>query len=163
MGGFIAQMVAQTTPERVGKLVLVSTAQSRDGITTGELPWGDTLESVQTRLSHYFTDHFRERNMALVNSMAKQIFRSIQGGKFGEDSAAQSRALESFFSDLGKLTMPTLIVHGEEDRVIRQNAAHELHSGIQHAEIEIVSGVGHLLLAESPKELYNLVSNFLLK
>jgi pimeloyl-ACP methyl ester carboxylesterase len=57
-------------------------------------------------------------------------------------------------------TTPTLIIHGTEDQVIPFSATDSLKRQFQKSTLLPLTGKGHLLLAEAPKELYAAVSDF---
>jgi pimeloyl-ACP methyl ester carboxylesterase len=51
---------------------------------------------------------------------------------------------------LGSLAVPTLVVHGAEDRVIPQANAYLLANTIPGADLHIVDSVGHIYATEEP-------------
>lgn len=164
MGGMIAQLIAAKHPERVKRLILVSTAARKKWVDPhAEAGWGTTLDSVKTKLTYYFAASFIAKNKLLVEAMAKQILKEIEAGTFSEAAKSQREAMSHFegFSYLSKILTETLIIHGREDRVMAPEAARELHEHIRYSRSEFIDGAGHLLLAEAPKELYNLVSDFI--
>ena len=162
MGGFIAATLALDHAARVRRLVLVSTAAGQAYIRRDDTPWSSDPAEVEAKLRPYFTADFAARNEMLVRSMAKQIAKSVEDGGFAEKSAAQRRALAGFdlTARLGGLKAPTLVIHGAEDRIIPLAAGRELAQLIKGAQLEVLPGAGHLLLAERPKELYALVTAF---
>lgn len=164
MGGMIAQLIAAEHPERVKRLILVSTAARKKWVDPhAETGWGSTLDSVKAKLTYYFAASFIAKNRLLVEAMAKQILKEIEAGTFSEATKSQREAMSHFegFSYLSKILAETLIIHGREDRVMAPEAARELHEHIRYSRSELIDGAGHLLLAEAPKELYNLVSDFM--
>ncbi len=163
MGGMIAQLLTAQYPERVKRLILVSTAARKKWIDSmAEAGWGNTLDSVKEKLTYYFAPSFIAKNKLLVEAMAKQILKEIETGRFAEAAKAQREAMAHFegFTYLSRILAETLIIHGREDRVMAPEAARELHEHIRYSRTEIIDGAGHLLLAEAPKELYSLVSDF---
>ena len=74
----------------------------------------------------------------------------------------QRDALEgvSWSHKLRTITAKTLIVHGSVDQVVDVQAAHELAAEIPAAEVKILPGIGHLILAEAPKVLYQAAIDF---
>jgi len=163
MGGIIAQKCAYANPSKINKLVLISTAPSRQYIETDEVPWGSTMESVTLRLAKYFTEEFAAKNKPVVLGMVKQILKNIERGDFIKQSEDQMNAVKGFdaLDLLPGINCPSLIIHGELDEVISLDAAKSIYTNLPQSEIEIVEGVGHLLLAEAPKALYKLVGDFL--
>jgi pimeloyl-ACP methyl ester carboxylesterase len=56
--------------------------------------------------------------------------------------------------------VPTLIVHGEYDRIIPASEARFLNNHIPQSRLVIFPEAGHLLLAEAPKKLYETAELF---
>ena len=165
MGGLIAQGLAAANAAVVRSLVLVSTTSQASRIAPDKLPWSADPAACEAKLLPYFTKGFAARNQLLVRSMAKQIAKSVAEGDFLANSAAQRQAIGSFALGemAGLIRTPTLIIHGAEDAVIPLAAAEETLAALQSggntaARLVVIPEVGHLLLAECPKELYSLVA-----
>ena len=163
MGGEIAQTVATDCAERVLRLILVSTtADSRWVLRSGNQHWGDDLPTIQANLEPYFSPSFVKANQVLIKAMAKNIFDQVRLG-FHANAAAQRQAFDQFnwVHELGNITAKTLVIHGDADAILDPSAAVELARLIPDARLELLPGMGHLLLAEAPKALHSLVTNFL--
>ncbi|XP_009603502.1 uncharacterized protein [Nicotiana tomentosiformis] len=67
------------------------------------------------------------------------------------------------FSDLPKITQPTLIIWGEYDQIFPLELAHRLkrHLG-NNAQLVIIKDAGHAINMEKPKVLYKHLKSFLL-
>lgn len=164
MGGMIAQRLAATHPDRVKKLILISTAASRSFIDDhAEKPWGMTMEEVKEKLAFYFAPAFLARNKLLVDAMAKQILKNITEGSFAAEAAAQRTAMADFDGSvyLPRIKARTLVLHGAQDRIMDPDAARDLAAGLAGAQLQWFDDAGHLLLAEAPKALYESVIAFL--
>jgi pimeloyl-[acyl-carrier protein] methyl ester esterase len=59
-------------------------------------------------------------------------------------------------SSLGKINIPALIIHGENDLICPPDSAKYLHKNIQGAELRMFPGVGHAPFIEEPS-LFNAV------
>jgi pimeloyl-ACP methyl ester carboxylesterase len=59
---------------------------------------------------------------------------------------------------LYRVSAPTLIVHGRQDRLIPREHAEAYHEGIPGSELVDVEGAGHLLALEKPGELAALIT-----
>ena len=163
MGGFISQGIAIMYPERVRNLILVSTAPEDRYINPTGGGWISEGSELDKKMRSYFAPGFVERNPVLFNTMVSQIRQSIDSGQFSRRSDMQRDALRGseWTSQLGKIKARTLIIHGESDLVIDLEAGKLLSERIPGATLEIITGAGHLLLAEAPKELYRLAQDFL--
>lgn len=163
MGGVIAQILALSGTGVVTKLVLVSTAHDRKYIQSPGVGWGSTLDSVVERLSFFFADSFIAGNMLLIKAMAKTILKQIESGDFSKKSELQSAALRELTgsSPIHDIGCPTLIIHGAEDKIISADVAKDMAADINASKLVIFNRVGHLLLAEAPKKLYETIIDFL--
>lgn len=161
MGGMLAQIIAS---ERVlSGLVLISTSAGQHNLNPSSFgDWGHTTESVSYRLHQYFTEGFAVRNKLLVQAMIKQILNEIENEGFAERATEQRLAISGIDNRalLEKIKCTTLIIHGREDRIIEVGVAYELESLIPKAELKIVEGSGHLLLAEDSKGLAKSIVEF---
>ena len=64
---------------------------------------------------------------------------------------ANARAILDFDArgELGKIACPTLILGGEEDRIVGAEASRELHGAIAGSELYIYPGLGHAAYEEA--------------
>jgi 3-oxoadipate enol-lactonase len=163
MGGVIAQGLAITYPHRISKLILVSSAPEESYIRSTGGAWIAEGNQLEEKMRSYFAPGFVERNPVLFSSMINQIRQALNSGKFSRHSEMQREALRSvkWTDQLQKIQAPTLIVHGEMDAVVDLEAAGILKEKIIGSTQVTFPGVGHLLLAESPKDLYRVVIDFL--
>jgi pimeloyl-ACP methyl ester carboxylesterase len=59
--------------------------------------------------------------------------------------------------------VPTLILHGAEDRFVPVNWARRAHRLIKGSELQVLPRCGHWLPREKPDEFERVVSSFLTK
>lgn len=156
MGGMIAQIIASEYPSKVSSLILISSSANDSYLTDiASSDWGSTQESIEKKLSNYFANDFYNKNKLLVKSMAKVMLKKQSGG-FDEGAYLQRQAInESNLTRIQEgIKCPTLVLHGKEDAIIKVEAAVDLEMKIAHSRALIFDGIGHLLLAEKPKETY---------
>jgi pimeloyl-ACP methyl ester carboxylesterase len=75
---------------------------------------------------------------AVVDALPKSIVRAA--------SASATRA--SVLAEIGKITAPTLIIAGEEDRPVPPRHQQAVAAAIAGAEIEVVPATGHAVMIE---------------
>jgi 3-oxoadipate enol-lactonase len=163
LGGFIAEGLAIHAPERVNRLILVSTTSEETFIKPNGGSWSSEGTNLEEKMRAYFAPGFVERNPVLFTTMVNQIRQAVKSGHFTERVNYQRTAMAgaSLTSELGKIRSETLIIHGDQDLVIDVAGAQLLKANIQKSTLHVMNHVGHLLLAEAPKELYKLVLDFL--
>jgi 3-oxoadipate enol-lactonase len=156
MGGLMAQELALEHPDRVRSLALVST---HPGTAHGVWPQ-EVHEFLQARL----TMPVEERNAFSIpfNYMAttsreliEEDWRVRASGTAGpEGYAAQAgTALWSRYADLAHLTVPTLVVHGAQDRLVVPENGERLAAAIPDAKLVLVDGANHIVTTDQAEEL----------
>ncbi len=162
MGGMIAQKLAAQT-QLIQSLVLVSTTSHSKWIFPQEPGWGHTMDDVTEKLNLYFAPQFVEKNKILIQAMAKQIYKAIVDGSFAQGARDQRKVQNNIdlTSSLSHIQCPTLIIHGKNDQIIDCGAASELHAKIKDSQLDLVPNVGHLLLAEYSRKLYERILSFI--
>jgi 3-oxoadipate enol-lactonase len=173
LGGMIAQEVAINYPERVRKLILVSTNAGRDeeGEHSPEL-----LRAMG--LKEGFSDEdIRSVDMGRVmNSLNAHAFSGgaikmvavpfcwMRGKLFGIEGMKGQFEAAMTHSTLDRLQMikaPTLVIAGTEDRIIPHSSADVLASRIPGARLVKIEGGSHTLVAEKRSRFNREVLNFL--
>jgi pimeloyl-ACP methyl ester carboxylesterase len=157
MGGAVAMDLALTHPARVRALVLVATAARFD------LPQAmlDTWKTVMLgRASQPFTTEafspkadfatMREAWMEQVKTDPRvRYFDLVACNQF------------NCSTQLGAITMPTLIVAGRDDTITPLDRAEMLHAGIAGSKLVVIDDAGHSVPTEKPAEFNAAVANFL--
>jgi pimeloyl-ACP methyl ester carboxylesterase len=154
LGGMVAQCLAIKHPERVRSLNLVMT-------TPGEL-WanvptrkaykalsekpGKTREQAIERAQRMFKGIGGSRHNSPAELIAKMAGLQFDRGSYPRGFARQYAAVLSApgrLSRLRKLRVPTLVVHGSEDPLVRPLGGRLIAAAIPGARFELVEGMGH--------------------
>jgi pimeloyl-ACP methyl ester carboxylesterase len=170
---------ALRSPQRVEKLVLV------DSYGLGsEVPWGrlgylmvqaplvDKLTYALLRRSHtmvrwslYGLVHDRR---TVTEGMVEQTARLLEDPKAGlawasfqKNEVGQGGLKTDFSEELGALAMPTLLVHGADDRAVPLAWARKAQGRIPDCELRVFPECGHLPPREQPEEFARVVRRFL--
>jgi pimeloyl-ACP methyl ester carboxylesterase len=170
LGGMVAQELAITRPERVGRLVLACTtpgwpagypmpaASLRLIMATRGMP----LEAARRRhTEHALSAQAGQQNPALVGRLME-----VQGVRpvAQEVLSAQAIAGARYAGRLrqGRIGARTLVVHGSADTVVDPRNANLLAGRITGARLVTFPGLGHLLFWEDPAGFAAVVTSFLL-
>jgi 3-oxoadipate enol-lactonase len=161
-GGVLALLTTHKGGNRVKSLALVSTTPSSFFMGVDNDLSSQTEAEIEANLAKYFSPRFKEHNTVLYRSLIKETAKTFLDPKSRERAKEQRNALRVFdFTPLlHSIHCPTLILHGEDDEVVKPEAAEVLHRSIKGSELTLVPEVGHLFLAESPKLFYDSVSDF---
>jgi 3-oxoadipate enol-lactonase len=162
LGGVIAQLVAQSHPEKIDNLLLISTTAQKIYLTSLEgKPWPQDKEEIFQRLNTYFSFDFQQKNKYLIEVMAKNMYNNPNK----EGIKKQAHAIKQFVWEKlqpSKIRAKTLILHGNNDVIIPLEAAKDLQNKIEIASLKVFDNCGHLLMAEKPLDLFDEIKNFLL-
>ena len=136
MGGRIALALALAHPERVKKLILVSTSAQ----TTKRNRWMPLLGRVSTlpifrsKYPQPYYAHIRQRQASSAYNCADRLH---------------------------ELHMPTVILHGKKDSIVPYPVAQELHAAIQGSKLITFEG-GHLFsLMKERQPFLDAIATFL--
>jgi pimeloyl-ACP methyl ester carboxylesterase len=89
--------------------------------------------------------------------LRKSIFQSKVDILYGDLSACNELNLTG---DVGKISVPALIICGAEDKMTPPDLSRALAMGISKATLEIVEGAGHMVMLERPAEFNNFLDKF---
>jgi pimeloyl-ACP methyl ester carboxylesterase len=149
-GGMVAMATALRYPGRVHTVSLVSTAPNRGfiGPVAAELPGLNPAERARVLLDLLFTPEGQEAAARRVLTPRPACL-----------SARRLAAAEGFdvLDRLGELSVPTLVLHGTDDRLVLPDAPHAMDSRIPGARLEFVQGGRHGLSTEFPETVARLV------
>jgi pimeloyl-ACP methyl ester carboxylesterase len=164
MGGNVAQELVFRHPEKVANLVLMSTytyepnrARFAIDAMIHAVREGASMDTFQTMMQTWCSTESFFRGKVSVCELGDGCDISVLNGL-----ARQKGALDGFDSRerLHLITMPTLVVHGDEDIMVPIAFGQKLAAGIANAEFEIIPGAGHFL---PPSGYAPLVLDFLAK
>ncbi len=170
MGGYISQTLALRRPDLVRSLVLSGTGP---GAPTHEPIPGDTLrqwlahanlppEDYVRRTMHLsFARDWPEANPELWEEL---ILARLEFPTPPEAWRAQFDACVRFVeegSEIERISAPTLVLHGDDDRVVPVSNGRALARRIPGAELVERPGHGHNLMLEDAETFNRLVLRFL--
>jgi 3-oxoadipate enol-lactonase len=162
MGGFVAQELALARPDRVGRLILASTnfgGPNHIPITPEAMAVimdrsGDPLDVIRRGIAVATAPGFAETQPGVVQELidyrltnpvplpAYQAQTAVGLGLLSAEAAFERR--------LKHVTVPTLILFGEHDRVVPPGNADLLARALPHSTVRILPGAGHIFPLEVP-------------
>ncbi len=169
LGGFIAQEIALTYPERVQKLVLAST--SPGGLRAQSMPQAGLnafrrfpLLEREAGLRLMVENSLGARGVTDRPELFEEIFayRLERAGPLaGWQAQAVAGALFDAHDRVPQIAAPTLVLHGGADNVIDPRNGELLAELIPGATLEAFPDRGHLLVWEEGELLAPVVRRFL--
>ncbi|WP_394846459.1 alpha/beta fold hydrolase [Pendulispora brunnea] len=151
-GAMVAIDIARRFPHKVAALVVTSF-----GAIAEPRAWWSSLQELSRDPSTFLQRAYYG---------APTLGRALRGllSSALESTAYQSfldeRALDRMPSIFEGLTVPTLFVAGEQDRIIPASAVNAAVAAVPHARIEWLARCGHFPQAERPQELFTLMQLF---
>jgi 3-oxoadipate enol-lactonase len=142
-GGMVAQETALTEPERVRSLTLACTHAGVPHVVPvrARVPKGRPWEALYSE--RFLTEH------------PDEVAADLRAGTPQAPASArrQWEAMQGFdaYDRLPSLRVPTLILHGTEDRTIHPDNARVLAERIPGARLVLLEGAGHVYHAEQPE------------
>jgi 3-oxoadipate enol-lactonase len=165
LGGMIGQHLALDAPERVEKLVLVSTS-SGYGPEAQEL-WAARVEAVRlggmgplvaSTLERWFTRPYRAAHPELMALIGGQIRLTPATGYVGCGMAILTMHTTQ---RLEEIRCPTLVIAGAEDAGTPPAMGRKIADNIPGARLELIESAAHLCNVERPETFNRLLLDFL--
>jgi 3-oxoadipate enol-lactonase len=167
MGGMIGQIMALKYPQMLQSLVLCDT-MSR--VPTEAKPlWDDRIHVaeaqgmeplVEPTLARWFTDPFRQKGSPVLDQVRTMIRTTPARGYAG---CCHAIAALNLTDQLKAITLPTLIIVGEDDPGTPVAASRVIHEQIQGSELVILKSAAHLSNLEQPEAFNQALMAFLPK
>jgi 2-succinyl-6-hydroxy-2,4-cyclohexadiene-1-carboxylate synthase len=172
MGGRVALALALRHPQRVRRLVLVSSGpgfkdQTLQGSRrTVEMAMAETLED--DGIGPFVAMWEKNPILAPFKPLPRAIEEDIRARRLNHDPLGLAAALRqlgagampNLWDDLPKLRLPTLLLAGEGDTRYREVMS-EMVRAIPGARFDVVAQAGHGIHREQPEALRTLVRSFL--
>lgn len=165
MGGWIASLFAYESPNRVDKLVLVSSGGTR----TRTIPEMTEFQppdraAILQQLRGYFGEADIDLEQMADEAVAKtqrpealESYRKI----LKHMNTGANRSRYNTLRRLARVKVPTMIVWGDRDEVNSVEMAHATKEVMPHARLEILPDTGHMLPMQRSAELNRLLLDFL--
>ncbi|MBX7435428.1 alpha/beta fold hydrolase [Mycobacterium sp. Y57] len=173
MGGMIAQTMAARHPGRTASLTSIFS-------TTGSRRVGQPALST---LAMFAAPGARNRDAAVAKHLT--LMRHLAGTAYplDEDTAAQyagrawdrglregaaagvARQMNAIFksgdrtAELGRISVPTLVIHGDRDRIVHPSGGHATAAAIDGARHVTIAGMGHDLAPGVTDRVVDLIAD----
>ncbi len=165
MGGMIGQILGLEHPQMLHSLVLSDTS-SRVPAEAKPM-WEERIKvarsqgmepHVEPTLGRWFTAPFREKRPDMVDPVRAVIRATNPRGYIG---CCQAIAALDLTDRLHAVSVPTLIVVGEDDPGTPVAASRTIHEKIKGSELVILKSASHLSNMEQPEAFNRAVTVFL--
>lgn len=155
-GGFVAAELATANEERLKSLVLVSPAgiKPREGEIVDQML---IAHDAYVRQGLNDDDAFEARFGAELHPDVKDVweFSRIMTARVSWSPYMFSRRLPHLLSEV---KTPSLVIWGENDRIIPRDSGLQYVEGLASARLEVVPDAGHLVEWDQPARLAELIA-----
>lgn len=167
MGGYVALAFWRRHPDRVRALILSDTRAGADD-DAGRAKRRELIalanevgpRAVAARMLDGMVGRStRERSPEVVVELQRLMDRAPVEGVVGALEAMMQRPDST--PDLATITVPTLIITGDEDVTIPPRESRALHEAIAGSQLEILTGTGHVPNVERPAAFNHVVGEFI--
>jgi pimeloyl-ACP methyl ester carboxylesterase len=166
MGGFIAQELALTYPDRVGKLIIyASICGGNESILASQVinmlsnGSGTAVERIERFLPLFFPEKWRNENPNYLERIPKTI-ETIPNKTLDQHTEAIFNWTGTC-SKLKNITQPTLVIVGTDDVVTLPANSLLITERIPGAWLVQIKGAGHGLMYQYPEQFNKVLQTFL--
>jgi len=156
MGGYVAQVIIRTAPERVERLALLDTSARADNEEQTarrrgliELANKGQFKGVSPRLLPSFLHPARLEDKALTAEVMAMAERVGRDAFLRQEEAIMARI--DGRESLRAIRCPTLILCGADDALTPPKLHQEIAERIPHARLVVIPECGHLSTMERPE------------
>ncbi len=167
MGGYIAQQLSLTHPERVGRLVLAGTTAAfgkpgssfnddflgarLEPLDRGSTPGDLAADLVAGLVGSAADDEVRDSALASMSNISTDAYRA----------ALHALVAWNATDRLGDLQTPTLCIAADADGTAPVRAMERLDGLLPNSSLVTIADSGHLMNLEQPEAFNRLVAEFL--
>ena len=176
-GGEVVRYLTTYGTERIAKVGLIASIiplvaqkpDNPDGVPAEELE--KIMKALDEDRVGFLPDfHKNFYSVGMINKPVSQgrldsdFIVSSQSGRNATIKAAEAWGGTDFRPELKNVTVPTLIVHGDDDKIVPiKTSAEQAAKGIASNEYHIIEGAPHGLNVTHTKELNKILVDFLRK
>lgn len=162
-GGMISQYLAIDYPEMIEKLILTVTAPNANEVVSNAVnTWIDMVNKGEhTALMIDTAERMYSEKYLAANRKLFPLLARFTKPKSYDRFLKNAYAILNYDvrDNLKDIHCPTLIIAGDDDKTVGNEAAHLLKQGISNSELFIYEGLGHGLYEEA-KDFYDRVFEF---
>ena len=163
LGGMIAAELAALRPDSISKLVLAAPA----GLWLEDEPGVDYFATPLEELRGVL---FADANSDAAKSVMPEPQDDLERGTQIIERVRSLATVGKFLwpipdkglkKRMSRITAETLIVVGEQDKVVPSSYGGEFASRIPDAAVHTMAGAGHMMMIEQPQEFAEVIKGFL--
>ena len=167
-GSLVAQHLAVNNPQRISKLILMSTfAHKTPYYEAIELSWWRALEfggyglMLDIMLPNVLSEDYFKNPLIPIDLMkqTRQEANEDKQALFKLMRATKERS--DYRSELKKIHTPTIVIQGEKDTLFPVHMAKEVSDAIPNAQLQVIPFAGHTLNLEAVPQMVKAIKEFI--
>lgn len=149
MGGYVLFNLYRMYPEKFAAIILADTNCGADTKEKRQNRF-DLIEKIETNgstalvenmLPNLISDYTKEKTPELVESLTTDFSKVNPQGAIAALRGMAAR--EEHCSYLEKISVPTLLIFGESDKITNLEVAEKMHSEIRNSKLVVIKNAGH--------------------
>jgi pimeloyl-ACP methyl ester carboxylesterase len=158
LGGHVAVRLALLEPERIAGLVLSGSSGLFERGWGKNVPRRPSREWLRKKISEVFFDpaHITEKMIDEVAAVVDDRRSALQLVRL-----AQSAKRDNLAALLPQVTLPTLLVWGENDQITPLTTAWQFYELLSNSELQTIPSCGHAPMLEQPRMFNEYLARFL--
>jgi len=179
MGGAAALGFTLAHPGRVAKLVLVDSYGLQSHAPWHKLsylmvrtpyliPLSWELMRRSRKLTRWTLGYILANPDAITSALVEEVYQTMQSEtvgrafyEFQNQEVTWNELRTCYLHRLAEIEQPTLLVHGERDRLVPLSAAREAAEHLPQARLDVLTNCGHWPQRDQPAAFNRLVADFL--
>ena len=158
-GALTAIGAALAHPERISHLIIVDGMYHRSITSEQDIFLKGLQTAYAPTLEKFIQLCVPEPDCEHIKAWGRQII-----GRALPEAAIALRLLGSELdirSKISSIQQPTLVIHGDQDKIVPMERAKELASALPRAELLVLEGAGHVPTLTRPKDVATAIASFL--
>jgi pimeloyl-ACP methyl ester carboxylesterase len=160
LGGHIALYHTKMYPEKMAGLVITGSSGLYESAMGDSYPKRGDYEYIRKKAEDVFYDP-KVATKEIIDEVYETVNDRIKLIK--TLTIAKSAIRHNMAKDLPKMTTPTCIIWGENDKVTPPEVAREFHQLLPNSELFWIPKCGHAAMMEQPDQFNELLHQWLLK
>lgn len=167
MGGYVTFALYRRAPDRFTRMLLVDTRAQAD-TAEGRQARLAMSELVRTRGPGAVADQMIPKLLGETTRRERpDVEREVRRLIGANHAAGIEAAIHAMMTrpdstaDLARISVPALVIAGDEDTLTPVADSEALQQGIQRSQLVVLPGAGHLSSLEVPEEFSRALDNFL--
>ena len=160
LGGHLSLLYTLNNPEKVSAMILTGSSGLFENAMGATFPKRGSYEYMKDNVEYTFYDP-----AMATKELVDEVFEIVnnRGKALRILSVAKSAIRNNMSEDLPKITAPSFLIWGTDDKVTPPFVAHEFKKLLPNSELKFIEKCGHAPMMERPQIFNEILSDFLEK